>query len=116
MTSDSSAPARAPLAKRITLWAIRIALGLCVLLTLMVIAGQYMARQDLQERPLQVGEAVSVKNVSKGWRPGYVRSISEQGEYVIAMGATPELAARPQTDILRFQGTGRLKRRKDDSS
>jgi hypothetical protein len=99
MTSDSATAPRAPLAKRITLWAIRIALGLCALLTLMAIAGQSMARQDLQERTLQVGEAVSLKNVSKGWRLGYVRSISEQGEYVIAMGAIPEIAVRPQTDI-----------------
>jgi hypothetical protein len=94
----------------------KIALVVCALLAFIIFAGSYLSKKDIDERPLQVGEAVSVKNASKGWRPGYVRSISEQGEYVIAMGATPELAARPQTDILRLQGSGRLKRRKDDSS
>ena len=100
---------------RIAVWATKILVGICALLMVLVIAGQFVARQDIQDHPLQVGEAVSVKNNSKGWRPGYVRTISPQGQYEIAMGATREIAARPQTDILQLQGTGRLKRRKEDA-
>jgi hypothetical protein len=115
MSVNASSTASRPTGHRMANWATKATVVVCVLLAILLVAGQFIGQQDLQERPLQVGEAVSVKNASKGWRPGYVRSISEQGEYVIAMGATPEIAARPQTDILQLQGTGRLKRRKEEA-
>lgn len=115
MSDSASPPASRPLSYRIAAWATKAVVAVCLLLVILVIAGQFIGQQDLQERPLQVGEAVSVKNASKGWRPGFVRSISAQGHYEIAMGATRDIAARPQTDILQLQGTGRLKRRKEDA-
>ncbi len=115
MSVDSSSPASRQLTHRIAKWVTKAVAVICLLLVILVIAGQFIGQQDLQERPLQVSEAVSVKNASKGWRPGFVRSISAQGQYEIAMGATREIAARPQTDILQLQGTGRLKRRKEDA-
>jgi hypothetical protein len=84
------------------------------LLGLMIIAGFFTSKSDIEERPLQVGEAVSVKNVSKGWRPGFIQSISADGKYVVAMGDTREIAARPTTDVLTLDGTGRLKRQKEE--
>ena len=115
MSDAAPTPPQRSRTHRIAAWATKILIGICALLMVLVIAGQFVARQDIQEHPLQVGEAVSVKNNSKGWRPGYVRAISAQGQYEIAMGATREIAARPQTDILQLQGTGRLKRRKEDT-
>jgi hypothetical protein len=115
MSVDSSSPASRPLPHRIARWVTKAVMAICALLAILVIAGQFIGQQDLQERPLHVGEAVSVKNASKGWRPGFVRSISAQGHYEIAMGATREIAARPQTDIIQVEGTGRLKRRKEDT-
>lgn len=112
-----AAPALDPrsVSQRIASWVKKCLFWVVAVMVVLVIAGQYLAREDLRERPLRVGEAVSVKNSGKGWRPGYVRAISPQGRYEIAMGATREIAARPQTDILQLQGTGRLKRRKEDA-
>ena len=109
-----AAPKPAPRSRtqRSVIWGATLVVGISIFL---VIAAQSFSRQDLEERPLQVGEAVTVKNTGKGSRPGFVRSISTQGQYEIAMGATREIAARPQTDVLKLEGTGRLKRRKEDS-
>ena len=92
-----------------------IVVAICVLLAIMILAGTYLGKKDIDERPLQIGEAVSVKNAGRGWRPGFIRAISAEGKHEVAMGETRDIAARPQTDVLTLDGTGRLKRRKEDA-
>ena len=87
----------------------------CVLLVAMVFAGRLMAVQDIHDHPLQVGEAVSLKSIHSDWRPGYIQSISAQGQYTIRMGITREIASRPQAKVFQVDGTARLKRRKEDA-
>ena len=111
----SGEPVKASLTHRITGVVTKIVVALSVLLTLLIVAGSYLGKKDIAERPLQIGEAVSVKNVGKGWRPGFVRAISTDGKYEVAMGETRDIAARPATDVLTLDGTGRLKRRKEDT-
>lgn len=106
---------KAPLSRRIAGVATKIVVGICVLLAVMIFAGTYLGKKDIDERPLQVGEAVSVKNVGKGWRPGFIRAISTDGKYVVAMGETKDIAARPSTDVETLDGTGRLKRRRENT-
>jgi hypothetical protein len=106
---------KAPRSHRIAGVVTKIVLVVCALLAAMIFAGSYLSKKDIDERPLQVGEAVSVKNVSKGWRPGFIRTISSDGKYVVVMGDTRDIAARPNTDVLTLDGTGRLKRRKEDA-
>ncbi|MES2280458.1 MAG: hypothetical protein V4542_03515 [Pseudomonadota bacterium] len=104
-----------PLPTRTAAIAIRIVIGVSLVIPVLVVTGNYLNRKDVQERPLQAGEAVSVKNVSKGWRPGYVDTIGANGRIQVRMGATREAAAQPGTDVLTLEGSGRLKRRKDGS-
>ena len=106
---------KAPLSHRIARVVTKVVVAICVLLAVMIFAGTYLGKKDIDERPLQVGEAVSVKNASKGSRPGFIRAISADGKYEVAMGETRDIAARPQTDVLTLDGTGRLKRRKEDA-
>jgi hypothetical protein len=112
MTSGESV--KAPLSHRIARVVTKVLVVICALLALMILAGTYLGKKDIDERPLQIGEAVSVKNAGKGWRPGFIQSISVDGKYVVAMGDTREIAARPNTDVETLDGTGRLKRRKED--
>lgn len=106
---------KAPLSHRIARVVTKIVVVICLLLAIMIFAGTYLGKKDIDERPLQVGEAVSVKNLSKGSRPGFIRGISADGKYVVAMGETRDIAARPTTDVLTIDGNGRLKRRKEDA-
>jgi hypothetical protein len=106
---------KSPLSHRIARVVTKIVVVICLLLAVMIFAGTYLGKKDIDERPLQVGEAVSVKNVGKGSRPGFIRAISADGKYVVAMGETKDIAARPSTDVLKLDGTGRLKRRKEDT-
>lgn len=112
---DDESPAATPLSHRIAAIAIKTVVVVSFAIPVLIVAGNYLNRKDVQERPLQVGEAVSVKNVSKGWRPGYIRAIDAKGRIEVSMGTTSEEAARPGTDVLVLDGTGRLKRRKDGS-
>ena len=111
MAAEESA--KAPRSHRIARAVSKIVVAVSVLLAVMIFAGTYLGKKDIDERPLQVGEAVSVKNVGKGWQPGFIRAISADGKYQVAMGETRDIAARPQTDVLTLDSTGRLKRRKE---
>ena len=91
----------------------QLVIAVSLVVPLLIVAGNYINRKDVQERPLQVGEAVSVKNVSKGWRPGFIRRIGPDGVIEVAMGETRGIAARPSSDVIRLDGTGRLKRRQE---
>ena len=113
MTSGESI--KVPLAHRVAGPAIKVVVAISVLLVVMIFAGSYLGKKDIEDRPLQVGEAVSVKNVSKGSRPGFIRAISADGKYQVAMGETRDIAARLNTDLLTLDGTGRLKRRKEQA-
>jgi hypothetical protein len=113
MASEESV--KAPVPHRVARVVSKVVVAICLLLAVMIFAGSYLGKKDIDERPLQVGEAVSVKNVGKGSRPGFIRSISADGKYVVAMGNTRDIAARPTTDVETLTGTGRLKRRKEDT-
>ncbi len=105
----------APPSHRVAAIAIKIIIVVSLVIPVLIVAGNYLNRKDVEERPLHLGEAVSVKNVGKGWRPGYIRAIDIHGRIEVVMGATREAAALPGRDVLTLEGTGRLKRRKDGS-
>ncbi len=114
MPADESLTAT-PLSHRMAVIVIKIVVVISLAIPVLIVAGNYLNRKDVREQPLQVGEAVSVKNVSKGWRPGYIRGIDASGRIEVVMGDTREAAALPGRDVLTLDDTGRLKRRKDGS-